>query len=378
MAVTRPFFCSLILLFNMAVVCLAQDSHKNTAQNLEAREDSAKLADALNLQASFKQKLTPNAETEPVASLSGEDAADDPAIWVNTNKPEKSLILGTNKKAGLYVYNLKGEKLQFIPSGLINNVDLRDNFSYKSKKVALVAASNRSINAISLYVINRKTGILSDTIANIYSGVDEVYGICMYHNHKTDQFFVIINGKGGEVEQWEISYKKTGLVFKKVRDFSVSTQPEGMVADDKTGMLFLGVENEGIFHTRLDTDSIHLEKIKGSDESNPAISYDIEGLSLFNYKDSTYLIASIQGNFSYALFSTGINSAYKGSFTIVDNKLIDGVEETDGLDITTLNCGKTYPNGILVVQDGFNTKNGKDENQNFKIISAERIFPFIK
>ena len=38
------------------------------------------------------------AETEPV--VSDNDAADDPAIWVDATKPKNSLVLGTNKKAG--------------------------------------------------------------------------------------------------------------------------------------------------------------------------------------------------------------------------------------------------------------------------------------
>ena len=47
-------------------------------------------------------------ETEPVAS-SG-DAADDPAIVINFSNPAQSLIFGTDKRAGVYLYNLSGEK----------------------------------------------------------------------------------------------------------------------------------------------------------------------------------------------------------------------------------------------------------------------------
>ena len=40
------------------------------------------------------------AETEPVKT-SG-DAADDPAIVINYNNPQQSIILGTDKRAGVY------------------------------------------------------------------------------------------------------------------------------------------------------------------------------------------------------------------------------------------------------------------------------------
>ena len=74
-------------------------------------------------------------ETDP---MKGEgDLADDPAIWVNTSDPASSLILGTNKDEGVYVYALDGGELQELPVGQVNNVDLRGN---------IAVASNASFN----------------------------------------------------------------------------------------------------------------------------------------------------------------------------------------------------------------------------------------
>ena len=42
------------------------------------------------------------AETEPVGTTH-QDAADDPAIWRNAANPAASLIVATDKKAGLHV-----------------------------------------------------------------------------------------------------------------------------------------------------------------------------------------------------------------------------------------------------------------------------------
>src|SRR5690606_10081702 len=50
-------------------------------------------------------------QTDPV-NTSG-DAADDPAIWIHPQQPERSLVLGTNKKAGLHIYDLQGHEQQF-------------------------------------------------------------------------------------------------------------------------------------------------------------------------------------------------------------------------------------------------------------------------
>ena len=76
------------------------------------------------------------AETEPVTT-SG-DAADDPAIVINYNNPQQSIILVTDKRAGVYAYDLSGKKISYDALGEINNIDVRqvDNKIY-------VAASNR-------------------------------------------------------------------------------------------------------------------------------------------------------------------------------------------------------------------------------------------
>ncbi len=63
------------------------------------------------------------AETEPV--VTNDDAADDPAIWINLDNTANSLIFGTDKKSGIYVYDLKGNILSYQNLGSINNVDLR-------------------------------------------------------------------------------------------------------------------------------------------------------------------------------------------------------------------------------------------------------------
>lgn len=346
-------------------------------RNTEAWEDSVKLADALQLQLKFKNKATADYETVAVESLSGEDAADDPAIWVNQSDPEKSLVIGTNKKAGLYVYDLIGNQLQFLKVGNINNVDVRDGFEFGNKEVALVVGSNRSLNTISVFYIDHETAILSDTIANIVSSVDEVYGICMYKNTK-NEFFVFVNGKGGIIEQWQFLSNNSKIEAQLLRSFTVNSQPEGMVVDDKTGILYLGVEEEGILKMDATAQTeTKLEWIEGSDSTNANITYDIEGLALYHTNDKTYLIASVQGSFSYAIFETGNPDKYLTSFIITDGA-VDGIEETDGIDIVNAALNEDFPKGLFVAQDGFNYEGDSVINQNFKYVSWEKIEHFLK
>ncbi|MEL6875812.1 MAG: phytase, partial [Pseudomonadota bacterium] len=83
-----------------------------------------------------------DAETVPVGTVN-QDAADDPAIWRNSADPQKSLIVGTDKKAGLYVYDLSGEVKSFLAEGALNNVDIRE-VNVRGVQTILVAASVRN------------------------------------------------------------------------------------------------------------------------------------------------------------------------------------------------------------------------------------------
>ncbi|MGP3689785.1 phytase [Streptomyces sp. IBSNAI002] len=67
--------------------------------------------------------VTATVETAPV-SHSG-DAADDPAIWVHPTDPARSVVVATDKKGALEVYDLSGTRIQRINGDHGNNVDLR-------------------------------------------------------------------------------------------------------------------------------------------------------------------------------------------------------------------------------------------------------------
>ncbi len=352
----------------------------NSIRNKEAREDSIKLAEAFALQSKFSNIVTADFETPPVKSNLGDDAADDPAIWINKKNPEKSLIIGTNKTAGLNVYNLQGEELQFVEIGKINNADVSYGFNYNGKKVDIVAGTNRSNNSIDVLIIDGENQkLIEKPICTIPSTVDDVYGICMYHDTKNKKHYVYSNGKNGKIEQWLLKNKDNTVEGELVRSFWVNSQPEGMVVDLQTNTLFVGVEEDAIYkyiaHANADTTATKIAR--SSATGNPNISYDIEGLTIYRTsKDNGYLIASIQGSFSYAIFDLSEDNNYITSFIIKDGDF-DGVEETDGLDVSAIALGEKFPKGILVVQDGFNKDNGKDVNQNFKIVSFEKVLQFL-
>nr|MBX2845989.1 phytase [Saprospiraceae bacterium] len=209
---------------------LASCTGSQAARNKEAREDAAKMAEARALQRLVPYELTVDAETTPVQSSSGEDAADDPAIWYNSTSPEKSIIIGTNKVAGLYTYDLDGNELHFSACGKVNNVDVRDGFLMGDRSIILVAASNRSSQTISLFELNGETGQLSNSLGEIKTHVDDVYGFTLYEDQ--GEFFAISNGKNGVIEVFQLQEANNTITGKLTQEFKVESQPEGMATID--------------------------------------------------------------------------------------------------------------------------------------------------
>lgn len=307
-----------------------------------------------------------NAQTTPVEHFG--DAADDPAIWPNHSEPSQSKILGTDKSAGLYVYNLQGEVEQFLPTGRVNNVDISFGFSWQGKQVDLAAASNRTLNAISLYAIDA-SGLVNE-IGSIATDLPDVYGLCSYKSVETSKHYVFINDENGTFQQYEIKAEQGQVSGKMVRQFSVPSQPEGCVADSKTSTLYLGEEAKGVWKTGAEPYDLPLELVIKIDEK--VLFDDVEGLAIYQGKTKDYLVVSSQGNNSYVLYDLA-DLSLAGNFKVKANYQagIDGTSETDGLAVSSFNFGGAYQSGLLVVQDGRNVMPSKP--QNFKLISWDQI-----
>ncbi|WP_257546528.1 phytase [Sphingopyxis sp. DBS4] len=313
-------------------------------------------------------------ETAPVET--GGDAADDPAIWINPADPAQSVVIGTQKQSGLYVYGLDGKVLQYLPDGRMNNVDLRSGFRLGGRDVALVTASNRTTKGISIYALDPATRRLTDVADGLQNtGFEDPYGLCMYRSAKTKKTYVFVNQTDGKMRQWELVATPAGKVRAKlVRDLPFASQVEGCVADDETGMLYTGEEDVGIWREGAEPRGGPARTMLAKITDNPALKDDMEGMGLYAMAGGKgYLVVSSQGNDSYAVFRREGDNAYVGSFRIGADMAagIDGVSETDGLDVSSLAAGPNFPHGLMVAQDGRNVS--PPENQNFKLVPWERV-----
>lgn len=296
--------------------------------------------------------------------------ADDPAIWVHPSNPAASLVLGTDKAAGLHVFNMQGQSIQFFADGKLNNVDLRE-FNLNGEQVWLAAATERTDENIVFYIIHADGRVEHATpfafpAAPKDSLAEDVYGFTMQRDPKTGRVYALANYKSGDIYQWEVTEKAGKLSLSLVRHFAVKTQPEGMVSDDRMGHIYVGEEDVAIWRFPAAPEAAAIATQIASIPSECFPEDDIEGLSLYDGNDGRYLIASAQGIHRAAVFSlNGDDIPACTALVEIGAGIVDGVSETDGLDITSQPLGDDYPAGMLVMMDdqnsGFST--------NFKYIS---------
>lgn len=326
------------------------------------------------------------AETPPVPDPG--DAADDPAIWVNTADPSASLIVATNKLRGLVVYGVDGEIVSSSDAGQLNNVDLRTGGGGAgSEEVIVVSATNRTGRTIDVFGLDPGTGNLSPLLnAPIRPGfAEDPYGLCMYQSAASGDLYVFAIGFRGAIEQWRLDGGgPSGWAGARVRSWEIGSKTEGCVADDANGWLFVGEEEVGIWRYDAEPDTgtterFEVDRVGVGATGGGRLAASVEGVTLYAPSGGDrldgFLVASSQGNNTYVVYDRAPPHAYRGTFRVGDGAgTVDGAEDTDGVDVVSTPLGPRYPMGLLVVQDGVNTAaDGAEANQNFKLVSWQDV-----
>lgn len=317
--------------------------------------------------------VRPTMETTPVDHDG--DAADDPAIWANPADPARSAIIATDKKGGLLVYDLDGKPLQHLADGKMNNVDLRSGFKLGGRETILVTASDRTRKSIAIYTLDPATRQLTSVADGVQAtGLSDPYGLCMYRSRKGETY-VFVGDPDGLVRQWKLVAQANGKVRSlPVRDVKFDSQTEGCVADDETGALYVAEEDVALWRLGAEPGDRKASKAVDRVASNPALKDDLEGIGLYRQAGGKgYLVVSSQGNNSYAVYRREGDNAYVGSFAVTADgaRGIDGISETDGLDVTSASLGAGLEGGAFVAQDGRNVF--PPQHQNFKLVPWSAI-----
>lgn len=306
------------------------------------------------------------------------DAADDPAIWAPAaggtlmfgGRPLPGLVIGTDKKAGLYVYGLDGAQLQFLPEGLLNNVDLRDGFAVGGRPQLLVGASDRGARkGIALYLLDPAATAADNALrpwGAVASDVAEPYGFCL--GRRGAAFVAVLVGKDGEVRQYRLTDEGGQPRGVEERRFAVGSQAEGCVVDDRAGMLYVGEEMKGVWRYALDPAAGDARTLVAAADGKRLVA-DVEGVTLVRDGAATYLVVSSQGDSAFGVWRVdGAEPQYRGRFRVAAAGGVDEVSGTDGLDGFSGAIGR-FAGGMLAIQDDVDSGG----TQNFKFVDWAQV-----
>jgi 3-phytase len=318
---------------------------------------------------------TPTAviETEPVPSKG--DAADDPAIWVHPTKPERSLVLGTDKKGGLNVFNLEGRRTQIVSDGSRpNNVDVIYGFPL-GKRIVDVAVAGTRVKAhpgIAFWQIDPENGRLTELgpiPAFTVFGGGEPYGSCIYKSPRDHAIYLFVTSKDGDVEQYRLEAEgDTTIRGKKVRSFKLGSTTEGCVADFDLGCLYLAEEKVGIWKYGAEPDSGSSGTLAAR-VGDHGLTADVEGLTIYYGPGSKgYLIASSQEAGTFQIYERVSPNAFVLTLDPAAGSISD-IGDCDGIDVTSAAITPRFPHGLFVCQDG----RARGGQQNFKFFAWDQI-----
>ena len=315
----------------------------------------------------------------PQVAINGN--ADDPAIWINQEDPSLSIVFGTDKYNGIYSYNLKGEIIGFSKSGRMNNVDLRS-----LKENTYIFATDTSNNTINLWIYknsllqekSKEGKFILDVIPHYKKEVNFLaYGTCAGIYKNNDLIIFVTEAMGPGVQLWKFTDNKLSLV--NTFNNSNAYESEGCVYDDENEKLFISEENKkGIIRSySLSNELLLTDKFEIDDREGGVVG-DPEGLALLKTnKTDGYLIASSQGNNTFNIYNRKFPHQFIDSFQVVKNSNIDGVSDTDGIEIVNTYLNKDFPKGLIVVQDGKNTGENTISKENFKFISLDNLNQYL-
>ncbi len=281
---------------------------------------------------------------------------DDPAIWINKNNPQESIVFGTDKdevNGGIYAFDLEGKIIKAKSlTGLSypNNVDISHDFKINdSTTIDLLAFTEREKNQIRLFSV--------PTMKMLDNGGFKVFeedslinnrrpmGIAFYKNEKEATTYIIVSRKEGPLNNYLYQYvleadslgMKTKLV-RKFGQFSGKKEIEAIAVDNELGYVYYSDEDHCIR-------KYYADPKMGNDElacfGADYFKRDIEGIAIVKYPNNKgYIIVSNQQAHSFSIFDRNTNDFIK--------EVNLGTVETDGCDVTSVPLGTKFPNGLFV------------------------------
>ncbi|MEJ2195869.1 MAG: phytase [Ignavibacteriaceae bacterium] len=292
---------------------------------------------------------------QPVLTL---DAAgivdqDDMCIWINQNDKSLSTIITSDKSANkLFVYDLSGNILQTIDvPGKPGNIDIRYNFVLSGVPTDIVGYNDRSNGTIVFYKVDHTTRQIS-FVSNFSDGgmTGDNYGFCLYRSMITEKYYAIASSNSTQMKQWELIDNGNGTiggVLKRTWNNGSGDITEGLVSDDELRILYAANEGEGIYkYSAEPTDPNPVGKLIAPTGVN-GLTADVEGITIYYTSGGNgYLLASSQGSDNFKVYER------QAPHNFIKTVQVTGVGNTDGIDVTNVSLGPSFPLGLFLTHDG--------------------------
>ena len=332
--------------------------------------------------AAIEGALTPVVVTEQTAV-----DTDDPAIWINSEDPSKSLILGTDKGGEIYAFDLEGKIIPektFATGGRMNNIDVEYGFMLGEESVDIAVATDRPVSLLRVLRLPEMTPVDNGGIP-VFEGEEGdsllPMGIALYKRPSDGAVFAVVSRKtgpsGAYLWQYRLSDDGDGHVTgTKVREFGTFSDAtsldegveelgeiESVAVDDALGYVYYSDELAGVRKYLADPDApdANVElALFGTD----GFADQREGISIYAINDNTgYILVSDQQGNAFRIFTREGEPDDPH-----DHRLVKAVKvstnESDGSDVTSTVLDERFPSGIFVAMS---------DNQTFHYYSWDDI-----
>lgn len=284
---------------------------------------------------------------------------DDPAIWVNEDDPEASLILGTDKNedGAIYVYDLNGEiQTDKVVRGLKrpNNIDIEEFEFGDGSEIFIAVTTERLTNKLRIFSVPDMLPIDNGGIEVFTGEIDRApMGISLYKRESDDVVFAIVGRKSGPSDGYLWQYRLDGnldgtigaTMVRSFGTYSGEKEIEAIAVDDEYGYVYYSDEGVGVRKYHADPDQTNEELALFA---TTGIADDHEGISIYKTDMGTgYIILSDQQANKFHFFSregTELNPH--------DHQLIKVINAacnfSDGSEVTNASLGSLFPKGLFV------------------------------
>lgn len=342
-----------------------------TGESVQERSESTSIDSAQ------MEKVSPIFITDPVRFDS-----DDPAIWINSENTESSLILGTDKDmdGALYVFDLAGNKIDSLTRRDIkrpNNVDIGYGLPLESGKVDFAVTGERFTSKVRFYTLPDMTELMPGGI-EVYIGemgedFRDLMGIALYQNPANGKNYVIAGRKNGPTDgtylwQYEILVSGDEISLELVRKFGAFSglkEIEAIAVDNELGYIYYSDEGAGVRKYYADPEM-------GNEElalfATTGFTDDHEGISIYKASPTEgYLLVSDQGANLFHVFPRAGSANNPHEHNLLA-KLPLSTISSDGNEVTAVNLGGNFPNGLFVAMS---------DDKTFQIYSWEQLEKYI-